>query len=65
MTIDSLLLQVEPTADCGRYDSLLSSWAVMSIDNLSQLKALKLFGMATALVEIWAETPGNLQQLFK
>ena len=29
----------------------------MSIDNLSQLKALKLFGMATALAEIRAETP--------
>jgi hypothetical protein len=28
----------------------------MSIDNLSQLKALKLFGMATALAEIRAET---------
>lgn len=24
VTVDSLLLQVEPTADCGRYDSLLS-----------------------------------------
>jgi hypothetical protein len=23
-TVESLLLQVEPTADCGRYDSLLS-----------------------------------------
>ena len=31
--------------------------AVMSIDNPSQLKALKLFGMATALAEIRAETP--------
>lgn len=29
----------------------------MFIDNLSQLKALKLFGMATALAEIRAETP--------
>ena len=29
----------------------------MSIDNLAQLKALKLFGMATALAEIRAETP--------
>jgi DNA replication protein DnaC len=29
----------------------------MSIDNLSQLKALNLFGMATALAEIQAEAP--------
>lgn len=29
----------------------------MFIDNLSQLKALKLFGMAKALAEIRAETP--------
>ena len=29
----------------------------MSIDNLAQLKALSLFGMATALAEIQAETP--------
>jgi len=29
----------------------------MSIDNLSELKALNLFGMATALAEIQAEAP--------
>lgn len=29
----------------------------MSIDNLSQLKALNLFGMAMALAEIQAEAP--------
>lgn len=29
----------------------------MSIDNLAQLKALNLFGMATALAEIKAEAP--------
>ena len=38
------ILMVEPTADCGRYV-------------LSQLKALKLFGMATALAEMWVEVP--------
>jgi len=32
----------------------------MSIDNLSQLKSLKLFGMATALAEIQAEASRNL-----
>ena len=31
----------------------------MSIDNLTQLKALKLFGMATALAEIRAEAPDS------
>jgi hypothetical protein len=34
----------------------------MTIDNLSQLKALKLFGMATALAEIRAETPRLVKQ---
>jgi DNA replication protein DnaC len=66
---ESLSLRVEPTADCNRYDSLLGG-GVMSIDNLSQLKTLNLFGMATALAEIQSEaarlvlTPdGYLQRL--
>lgn len=40
-------------ADCSRYDDLRGGH--MSIDRLAQLKALHLYGMATAWTELLAE----------
>ena len=57
---EQLRLQVEPLADCSRYDHLRGGQYVH--DRLAQLKSLRLYGMATAWSELLAEGPRQPMQ---
>ena len=56
---DGIALTIEPIANCNRYDHC---WDLpMSIDHATSLKALQLYGMATAWGELQAEKPKQTQ----